>query len=258
MFNEIRYQWLRMTWVANLANKGAKVIMLAEEIVYVAPEVDSHSLKILKDAAIKNNIFIIGSYASLTDSTIKNKAMIISLKGEILSDCSKVHLFELEASRGMIAGNKIGLFQLDTIPSGIAICKDLDYPDYIRSYDSGKPNVLFVPAFDFGKDGWLHSRMAIFRGIENGFSIVRTARNGKLTTSNYAGKVLNEESSISGKTVSLVGQGPLSFKPTLFGRWSDWFANIILIAAVILLYIALLGFSKEKLQTKVERQNEIQ
>ncbi len=64
---------------------------------------------------------------------------------------------------------------------------------------------MYVPAWDFIKDDWLHSRMAILRGVENGYAIVRTARQGALTISDYRGKVLYEASSANNREVALAG-----------------------------------------------------
>jgi apolipoprotein N-acyltransferase len=66
-------------------------------------------------------------------------------------------------------------------PSGVAICKDLDFPGYIKDYGKAAVLVLFVPAWDFIKDDWLHSRMAVFKGCgKMDFPVVRTAREGRL------------------------------------------------------------------------------
>ena len=46
----------------------------------------------------------------------------------------------------------------------------------------------------FDADGWLHARMAMLRGVENGFSIARAPRHGILTVSDTRGHVLAERS----------------------------------------------------------------
>ena len=52
------------------------------------------------------------------------------------------------------------------------------------------PSLLLVPAWDFDVDGWLHGRMAILRGVESGFSIVRAPKQGILTVTDDRGRVL--------------------------------------------------------------------
>ena len=75
---------------------------------------------------------------------------------------------------------------------GVAICKDMDFPGMIRGYGERGVQLLLVPAWDFVRDGRLHSRMALVRGVENGFAIARAAAGGRLTASDRYGRVIAE------------------------------------------------------------------
>src|SRR5262249_27335671 len=103
----------------------------------------------------------------------------------------------------------------------------------IRKYDENNPMIMYVPAWDFIKDGWLHSRMAIFRGVENGYAIVRAARQGQLTISDQTGKVLYEASSTNNKTARLTGRFPLVSTKTIYSQLGDWFGYLIVLGAVV-------------------------
>jgi hypothetical protein len=46
-----------------------------------------------------------------------------------------------------------------------------------------------VPAGDFGVDDWQHSRMAVMRGVENGFAMVRPAHDGLVIASDAFGRL---------------------------------------------------------------------
>jgi len=83
-------------------------------------------------------------------------------------------------------------------------------------------------------DSWLHSRMAIMRGVENGFAMVRAARSGRLTLSDDRGRVLAEASSEK-HDAELVGDLPLRETHTLYGRWGNWFAWLDLAVLLALL-----------------------
>src|SRR4030095_1889366 len=89
-----------------------------------------------------------------------------------------------------------------------------------------------VPAWDFINDGWLHSRMAILRGVENGYSIIRTARQGQLTISDYGGRVLYEASCTNNEAAALAGKFPLVATKTVYSRFGDWFGYLVVIAAI--------------------------
>jgi apolipoprotein N-acyltransferase len=156
-----------------------------------------------------------------------------------LSDYQKVNLFEGETRNGFIPGDDISVFDLNNIASGVAICKDMDYSGFIRKYDKNNTLVMYVPAWDFIKDGWLHSRMAILRGVENGYAIVRTARQGELTISDHKGKVLYEASSTNNKEVTLTGKFPLMTPKTIYSQFGDWFGYFMAITAIIFILLRL-------------------
>jgi apolipoprotein N-acyltransferase len=117
---------------------------------------------------------------------------------------------------------------------GLAICKDMDFQDIGQAYAARHAQLLLVPAWDFGVDGWLHSRMAIMRGVESGFAVARSARSGRLTLSDDRGRVLAEASSEQ-HDAELVGELPLRETHTLYDRWGNWFAWLDLVALLALL-----------------------
>jgi apolipoprotein N-acyltransferase len=224
--------------IGRLAQRGAQVVVLPEKIVTATPATGTGMKNIFLNAAVVNHVAVIAGYTQLmNDRTKLNKALVISNKGELLSDYQKVNLFEGEQRSGFVQGKQISVFHLNNISSGVAICKDMDYSDFIRKYDENKTRVMYVPAWDFIKDGWLHSRMAILRGVENGYSIVRTARQGQLTISDHKGRVLYETSSTNDKTAMLVGKFQLAETKTIYSRFGDWFGYLIVIAAIILILV---------------------
>ena len=123
-------------------------------------------------------------------------------------------------------------------------CTNLDFPDYIKKYGKSEISFLCIPAWDFVKDDWLHSRMSILRGVENGFSEVRTARLGRLTISDCFGRVTYEANSASGQAVALSGKVSLQKRDTIYTRFGDWFGIANLIAAISFIFF---GGRKRKL-----------
>jgi apolipoprotein N-acyltransferase len=120
---------------------------------------------------------------------------------------------------------------------GLAICKDMDFLDIGPAYAAHRAQLLLVPASDFIVDGWLHSRMAIMRGVENGFAIARAARGGRLTLSDDRGRVVAEASS-ERSDAEVVGDLPLRETHTLYASWGDWFAWLDLAALAVLVLLA--------------------
>lgn len=231
--SEMRTAYLYADVIAKLAEQGAQVVVLPEKTVNVTTVSDSILKSILANSAANNHITLVTGYTEfINDSLKQNKASVISDHRKLLADYQKVNLFEGEARNGFIPGKEIATFNLNDIPSGVAICKDLDYQNFMRRYGEEDIQVLYVPAWDFIEDGWLHSRMAILRGVENGYSIVRTARQGVLTISDYRGKVLKEASSTNNKAASLLARIPLHITNTIYKKFGDWFGFIMIVIAV--------------------------
>ena len=102
----------------------------------------------------------------------------------------------------------------------------MDFPGLVRDYRGSGATVVFVPAWDFGRDAWLHSRMAITRGVENGFTVVRAARQGALTVSDPHGRVMVEARTIGASVVSVTTDLPRGAVSTLYTKFGDWLAWI--------------------------------
>ncbi|BCY10609.1 nitrilase [Actinoplanes sp. L3-i22] len=112
---------------------------------------------------------------------------------------------------------------------GVAICKDLDFPGLVRGYRAAGATVMLVPALDFTVDGWLHSRMAVVRGVESGMTVVRSAASGRLTVSDPTGRIVGE--AVAGDAELLVTVGSAG-RGTVYTRTGDGFLIVLLIGVV--------------------------
>ncbi|WP_288425226.1 nitrilase-related carbon-nitrogen hydrolase [uncultured Spirosoma sp.] len=216
--------------ITTVAATGAQVVLLPETAFRLTPLTDSLVMNSLRHMAKRANTRLIVGLADYSQPDAHNTAVVIDASGSLLTTYTKRHLvrgFESQFS----AGRQTGLFPIDTLQAGVAICKDLDFPGTIRDYGQARTAVLFVPANDFRIDDWLHARMAILRGVENGFSVVRAARHGRLTISDSRGRVLYEAKTTIGNQAQLIGTVPLSAKTTLFAYAGNWFGLLNLVVA---------------------------
>ena len=222
--------------VADLAATGAELVVLPERAINITKETADQLIGILSSVAKQNRVFIITGYTNFRNDPERNSALVIDDDGNVIADYNKVHLVK-GLERQFIPGSEIGLFKVHDVQAGVAICKDLDFPGYIKKY--GKTNAAFlcVPAWDFVVDDWLHDRMAVLRGVENGFSEVRTARQGRLTISDCYGRVTSEAVSSNGQTALLTGKVSLQKVHTIYSRFGDWFGILNLIAAIFLIFL---------------------
>lgn len=122
---------------------------------------------------------------------------------------------------------------------GLIVCKDLDFPELVRDNRNHGSSVLLAPAWDMGRDGWLHSRMAVTRGVESGSWIVRAGRYGDLTVSDPTGRVVAEANATAHPDAVVVAEVSTATAPTLYARAGNWFAWLCAAAALVLLAAAL-------------------
>jgi apolipoprotein N-acyltransferase len=218
--------------VSKLADEGAEVILIPEKVIFVNDSTVTKILNQFTRLAINRNIqIIIGGYKE-HQGTSYNNAWVISGNGKLLADYQKVNLFEGEVLDGCKPGKTIAVYHQKAFNEGVAICKDMDFQQFILKYSKQSPAVIWVPAWDFVQDGFLHSRMAIMRSVEGGFYLVRNARQGRFTINDWRGKVLYEANSENGSYTVLTGKITVEPHPTLYAGAGDWFGTINLFAAI--------------------------
>jgi apolipoprotein N-acyltransferase len=188
----------------------------------VTQEYRDTAFAVFQKAAIDNDVAIVAGFNDIEPGQSRNHAVVFSEEGKIVADYDKVFLIP-GAEWNYKPGNSISEFVLSGVRSGVAICKDMDFPGWIRKSGESDLRMLFVPAWDFVVDGSLHSRMAVMRGIENGFCVVRSATQGRLTLSDAYGRVLLEAQSSGVPIQSLMGDIPPGPGTTLYSKAGDWF-----------------------------------
>lgn len=220
--------------IDKLAAQGAKVVVLPEKCVGVTEEYEGDLMRILGEAARSGRTLIVAGFNRLGSDPHRNTAVLISSDGNLLAEYDKVYPIPgLES--GYRRGEKTVQISISDFSAGIAICKDMDFPRWIRQYGGAGAGILFIPAWDFTADAWLHSRMAIVRCVENGLALVRSANDGFLTVADDRGRIVGEASSSqTTPAVLLCDVNPGSGR-TFYATNGDWFAwtNIFLLLILI-------------------------
>jgi apolipoprotein N-acyltransferase len=107
-----------------------------------------------------------------------------------------------------------------------------------RAYGERHVAVMLVPAWDFDYlDAWMASRTTVMRGVENGYTIVRSSREGVLTVSDPYGRIMAERPSSPMPGSSLLAKAtvtsPVQTLYTHAGNFFDWLS--VAAAALLLL-----------------------
>ncbi|MFD7156810.1 nitrilase-related carbon-nitrogen hydrolase [Kribbella sp. NPDC059898] len=210
--------------IVNAAKEGAQIVLLPEKMIDVH---DGQLPPLFQELSASNKIQLVVGLGG-----DRNRALIFHPDGSTPTSYDKHHL--IPGLESYPPGDQLATYD----DWGLMICKDMDFPALARQYGKLGTGLLLVPALDFVDDGWLHSRMAILRGIENGIPIARAGSKGRLTLTDANGRVVAETTAPADAPATLIGELRPGIDRTVYTAWGDWFAwlcGLVAVAGVVLL-----------------------
>jgi len=100
-----------------------------------------------RDLAREYGIAILGSFRERYLPKPRNTSIVINHDGEEVASYSKCHLFtRADEERAYSPGDKLGIFRLEGVPFGIAICYDLRFSELFNVYAQEGVCCMLVPA----------------------------------------------------------------------------------------------------------------
>jgi len=185
------------------AARGAKVVLLPENLAYMGPEEGKLTVaerlgdatgpiqRTLSEAARAHAVHVVaGGIPERSDDERRpfNTCVVFSERGDIVASYRKIHLFDvdladgttLRESAGSSAGAEPVTVSIGGFVFGLSICYDLRFPELYRALVDRGAEVLVVPAaftLHTGKDHW-HVLLRA-RAIESQCFVVAAAQWGK-------------------------------------------------------------------------------
>ncbi len=223
-----------------LVARGARVVVLPEMVGRIQGPGSDRVDRVFQDAARETGAEILLGVLHATPGGTFNEARLYAPSGTI-EVYRKQHLVPVLES-GTTPANGISVLQRPYGTVGLEICRDMDYPDPARRYGDLGAGLLLVPAWDFDVDRWWHGRMALMRGVEYGYSIVRSVKLGLLTVSDDRGRILAEARTTPDEPfTTLLATVPVRHGTTLYQKWGDWFGWLSVAGALALAAAAFTG-----------------
>jgi apolipoprotein N-acyltransferase len=108
--------------------------------------------------------------------------------------------------------------------TGLMVCMDVNFADPSGEYGEAGTGLVLIPASDEDADGWAHSRTALIRGVENGFSVAWSAARGTPMLADAQGHVLAETHTGDRPFSVVVADVPAGAGKTPYARFGDWCA----------------------------------
>jgi len=208
--------------VASLAASGAQIVVLPEKVAVLSDTQADEWRVHFSDVAKRHRVSLEVGVAVDSAGGRRNYSWVFDSAGQLAVRYHKHYMAPPE--RGDVPGSLFEVHRIGAQRYGVAICKDMHFATLGRAYGLLDADVMLVPAWDFGRDAWLGARMTVVRGVESGYVVVRSARDGLLTVSDAYGRVIAERASapMPGATLLVRTVVPLRVA-TIYGRIGDAF-----------------------------------
>ncbi len=203
--------------VVQLAGQGARLVLLPEKIAVLTPAQADAVGQRFQALARSAGVWITVGIGVHDATGRRNLAWLFSPDGAAPVSYQKHHLAPPE--RDFLAASAYAVQPVAGQAMGLAICKDMHFAPLGQAYGAAGAQTMLVPAWDFQFDAWMGARMTVVRGVENGYAVLRAAREGVLTVSDAYGRVLEERASSSMPGSTLLA--PLPAHPSV-STWAGW------------------------------------
>ena len=216
----------------HLVSRGAKILIIPEESFLVVKKNQDEIVNTLANYAKNKHVRLIVGVRQKLEKTY-NTAWLFSPEGKLITQYRKRHFVPV-VEEGLTKGKKLGVFHYDQFKFAMAICRDLDYHYPSASYGELGVNVLFVPAWDFNTDAWVHGRLAYMRGVEYGYTMVRAARDGYLSVTTKTGRFISNRYAANQSGTTLLVNAPIATGNSFYAQHPYLFIIFLLLLLMII------------------------
>jgi apolipoprotein N-acyltransferase len=206
------------------SNSGAKIIVWSEISSKILKQDEDSLITLFKSLARQQNIYLLTTPYTINSVSVskpENKILLFSPNGELVLTHYKYGGNFME---GTVQGDKI-IKAVNTEYGKLSaiICWDGDFPTIVKQVGKLQSDILFVPASDWEQIDPAHSVVTVFRGIENGCSVIRQTRNGLSIVTDPRGKVISQMDHFKNTSWVTVAQVPNKKWFTLYPIVGDLF-----------------------------------
>jgi apolipoprotein N-acyltransferase len=230
------------------ADAGAKLVIWDELAVRVRFDSESAAVRKGQDLAREMQIYLLMALrvedfpSGIQCRPRLNKAILIGPGGDILF--SYLKSFPVPGVNEMKGDGRITVIPFSPKDGqrvsrlAVAICFDMDNPDFIRQAGSAEVGLMLNPAWNHPEDESLQSNMARFRAIENGFSLLRSTREGFSAAFDNRGRLL----AVAGRTTAdglMLANVTIESTWTLYSRTGDLFGWLCVAGLAVMIVFAI-------------------
>ncbi|MBK7149439.1 MAG: hypothetical protein IPH78_11620 [Bacteroidetes bacterium] len=206
------------------ANSGAKLIVWNEASTFIFPDEETEWNDSLSALSKRLNISLVAAYivpVSELPIQYNNKYLFFDSTGTLVYQYNKHQPVPGEPAAN---GKEIlKVFDVAGVKTGAAICYDYDFPYIAKGFGELQADLVAVPSSDWRGIDPLHSRMAAYRAIEQGHSIIRSTRFGLSAAITPYGEFIAQMSSYDENDKIMIAHLPIKHIKTLYSIIGDSF-----------------------------------
>lgn len=227
VFEKIHEHFMAQTREA--ARAGAKIVVWPEAGIVVFRDDYPALHKRFQTLGRELGIYFLAGVAIVDPAAEKtkfeNRALLYGPRGTLVANYLKSTAVPgFEARYGLRGDGRLPVVKTPYGRVTVAICYDLDFPWLIRQAGRQRADLLLVPASDWPEIGGLHHDAAVFRAVENGVAMVRTARWGISSMVDATGRAVALLDHRVKSSVLLIAEIPVGARPGWTARIGDGFA----------------------------------
>ena len=209
------------------AQSGAKMVVWNEASTYILPTEEAAWSDSLSSLANRNHISLVAAYViplSEAPARYENKYLFFDPEGKLLYT---YHKHQPVPGEPAIKGTEpLQVFDVFGVKTGAVICYDYDFPYLARGYGRLHADLVADPSSDWRGIDPVHTRMASFRAVEQGHSILRSTRYGLSAAITPYGEFAAQMSSFDQNDKIMIAHLPVKRVVTLYALIGDVFVYL--------------------------------
>ncbi len=213
------------------------IIVWPEGAIKVLQEDEQAFLNRGEAIAGSGNIYLLMAYFVIPKENPsmlgKNKCVLINPQGRV-----EWHYLKTHPVPGSTDEPGDGIIPVSETPFsriGTAICYDMDFTGLIHQAGRKNIDIMLVPGWDWKEITPLHTQMAVFRAVENGFSMVRQSGEGLSMAVDFLGRPLSVMDYFTTEDHVMISHVPKKGIPTIYSYVGDLFAWLCCAGFLILI-----------------------
>lgn len=214
---------------------GARIVMWQENGIAVYAADENSFFDAAREFALHKGVYLVMGVKVVAedDPDDQNKAVVISPTGD-MSEYLKNYRTPGDAH--VLGDGTVQVWPSEYGRLGTIICKDFEYPAFVRQAGMAGVDIMLIPSHNWEAIDRYHARMAHFRAIENGYSMISATYHGTSTAVDFHGNLRGQMNDFTTEERILFADVPTRGMRTIYAVIGDafsWLCGLALIGLIL-------------------------